>query len=791
MTIVTQNMDMMKAALWYAQKKKWAVFPLHTVNERGMCSCRKRDCENAGKHPRWDKELLPNGVKGASTDMEKIIQWWTKWPDANIGVATGAASGFIVLDIDPPLGEESIEEIERAHGPLPDTIEAITGSGGRHILFKQPSWYVKSSSGEIGKGLDVRGDGGYIVVAPSLHKSGQRYEWEIEHRPEETELAEIPEWLADKLQEKVTRHSETAKAQTTGRVWRRYLKGGAIEEGTRDNTLFAIGCSMRANGASYEDILATLVAVNAERCNPPMEYRQVLQKADQAAKYSPGRSGLMEFPPTDWGNAERLADRHGADIKFCGKLGGWYIWDGKRWAKDESGEIYRRAAETVREYGKEANRQLKEIEKQYKQETDTRKQEELEKKAKALAGMAKFAKQSESRPRLESMITLAQNIPGIPVAVEQWDNDPWLINFENGTFDIKKGKLRDHKREDLITKIIPVEYNEEAKAPRWTSFLEEIMDGDQELIEFLQKSIGYSLTGSTQEQVMFLLHGSGANGKSVFLNVIKEMMGDYGQQAPTSLLMAKKSDGVPNDVARLKGARYITTIETEKGKRLAEALVKQLTGGDMITARFLRQEFFEFKPEGKFFLATNHKPVISGDDSAIWRRIRLIPFEVTIPEEKRDPLLEYKLHDELPGILCWAIEGLKKWMKEGLKAPEKVLAATDEYRESMDNLGMFIDECCVLDPNAKTPIKKLYEAYNQWALDNGLHPMGNPQLRERLKERGFQQKRTGKLGRFWAGIGLIEEQAFEKQAPQPYKYEEYPPEHERTTSEPKRGIRYM
>lgn len=783
---------MMKAALWYAQKKGWHVFPVRRPNENRECTCNRDKCDDAGKHPHivgWQEK--------ATTDPKKIREWWSKWPDANIGILTGPESGLVVLDVDVPEGVDSLKTLEKEYGALPETVVSITGSGGYHYLFKHPGFYIKNSVGKEGEGiapgLDIRADGGFIVVAPSLHKNGNTYEWELGGHPTETEVSELPEWLADALQEANNNAARARKIDTAeGRVWKQYLKGGAIIKGTRDVTIFKIGCSMRANGACYEDILATLLAVNEVRCQPQMEYRQVVQKADQAALYRPGKSGLLNFPATDWGNAERLADRHGADIKYCAKLGGWHIWDGKRWIRDESGEVYRRAAETLREYGKEAQKQLKEVEKKLKRETDSREQEKLEQKAKELAGAVKFAKQSESRARLEAMITLAQNIPGIPVAVEQWDKDPWLINFENGTFDIKKGKLRDHKREDLITKIIPVEYNEEAKAPRWTSFLEEIMDGDQELIEFLQKSIGYSLSGSTQEQVMFLLHGSGANGKSVFLNVIKEMMGDYGQQAPTSLLMAKKSDGVPNDVARLKGARYIATIETEKGKRLAEALVKQLTGGDTITARFLRQEFFEFKPEGKFFLATNHKPVISGDDYAIWRRIRLIPFEVTIPEEKRDPLLEYKLHDELPGILCWAIEGLKKWMKEGLKAPEKVLAATDEYRESMDNLGMFIDECCVLDPNAKTPIKELYEAYNQWALDNGLHPMGNPQLRERLKERGFQQKRTGKLGRFWAGIGLIiEEQAFEKQAPQPYKYEEYPPEHERTTSEPKRGIRYM
>lgn len=757
MTSITQikGNEMLTAALWYAQKKGWAVIPLHSI-KNGACTCGKRNCDNPGKHPRFDKNLIPNGLKSATTDPERIREWWNRWPDANIGIVTGAKSGFVALDIDPPEGEESMTDLEQQHGAIPDTVENITGSGGRHILFRCPDWYVPNSVGKnggIAPGLDIRGDGGYIIVPPSVHSSGNRYEWEALHHPTETELAEIPRWLADKIRTKVTRKSKETKAKITGRIWEKFLQGGSIPDGSRDDTLFSIGATMRTYGADHADILATLTAINAERCQPPLDWRQVLQKADQAAKFAPGKSGLLHFPATDWGNAERLADRHGADLKYCAKLNGWHIWDGKRWSLDETGEVFRRAAETVRAYRREAEKQLEEIEKQLEQ-APPNKQEELEKQKKAAQTVAKFAKQSEFKARITAMIDLAQNLPGIPITTEQLDRTPWAINLNNGTLDLKTGEIRKHQREDMITKLAPVDYDPTAECPRWLGFLDRIMDGDKEMIEYLQRAAGYALTGDTGEQVMFFLYGAGANGKSVFLNTLQDLMGDYAQQAPTSLLMAKQSDGVPNDVARLKGARFVATIETEEGKRMAEALVKQLTGGDTITARFLRQEFFEFKPEGKVFLASNHKPLIRGTDYAIWRRIHLIPFMVQIPPEERDKRLPEKLREELAGILKWAVDGLKQWHQQGLNPPEKVLAATEEYKGEMDGIGAFIEDCCIEHWEARATVADMYRTYAEWCDENGERPMNKRMFGKRMAERGYEQTRTGRA-RYWDGIGLI------------------------------------
>lgn len=748
MSIVAQNNQpnsnkLLDSALFYA-KIGWLVLPLHSINEKGVCNCSKGiNCENPGKHPRWHHIYIPDGLKSATDDMDTIRKWWELWPDSNIGIATGPESGIVVLDIDVKNdGYESMKELIGEHGQLPPTVEAITGSGGRHILFKHPGWFVRNSVGKIAPGIDVRGDGGYIVAAPSVHKSGNAYVWE--HSPKDTELAEIPSWLADRLHEKVDKVATKARAEYQGKVWEEYLTGRPIQEGERNNTLFKIGCSLRAKGASYEDIEATLQAVNETRCRDnPLSPNEVLKIAQSAAKYPEGRPGEEQekktYALTDYGNAERLVDRHGLDLRYCEKLGGWYVWDGSRWMLDETGEIIRRAKETVRRIRKEA----------LSIQAITEEQEKLKE------ALIKHAKTSESRNRINNMIDLAKSEPGIPAFHSQFDASPWLLTVKNGTINLKTGQLQPHRREDLITKMAPVEYDPRAACPRWMAFLDEIMAGDKELIEFLQKAVGYSLTGSTSEQVMFFLYGGGANGKSTFLNIIQDMMGDYSQQAPASLLMAKANDGVPNDIARLKGARFVATIETEDGKRMAEALVKQVTGGDTITARFLRQEFFEFKPECKVFLCSNHKPIINGTDYAIWRRIHLIPFEVQIPPEKRDKQLPEKLREELPGILRWAVEGCLKWQQEGLKPPAKVVAATEEYKEEMDSLGAFIVDCCVKHWSAKVSPTSLYNSYREWCEENGERAMNQRMFNKRLKERGFNQARTGQ-GRYWSGIGLID-----------------------------------
>jgi putative DNA primase/helicase len=279
----------------------------------------------------------------------------------------------------------------------------------------------------------------------------------------------------------------------------------------------------------------------------------------------------------------------------------------------------------------------------------------------------------------------------------------------------------------------------------------------------MQKAVAYSLTGSTREQCLFILFGLGANGKSTFLNVIGSLLGEYARQTRTETILVKRGDQIPNDVARLAGSRFVSAIETESGRRLAEGLVKQMTGNDRMTARFLHREFFEFEPTFKLWLAVNHKPKIMGTDHAIWRRIRLIPFAVTIPENERDPDLIDKLKEELQGILRWAIEGLNPWLEKGLGLPEVVRAATEEYRTESDLIESFLEECCEVDHNSEISKKALYDGYVDWCKGSGeeKHSATKKEFGARLSEKGFTERRT-KRERFWRGIRLLEGDTFFK-----------------------------
>lgn len=439
---------------------------------------------------------------------------------------------------------------------------------------------------------------------------------------------------------------------------------------------------------------------------------------------------------TDYGNAERLVGHHGRDLRYVYAWDKWLVWTGRVWRVDDTGEVERRAKDTVRRIYQEAANA---------EDADARK------------ALANHAKSSEAKGRIEAMISLARSEAGIAVTPEELDADPWALNVPNGTLDLRTGELRDHRREDLITKMVPVEYDPDATAPTFEAFLERILPGE-ELRGFVQRAKGYSATGDTSEQCMFINHGPGANGKSTLEEVCQAALGDYAMRTPTEMLLTKRPGGIPNDVARLKGARFAAASETEEGRRLAESLVKDLTGQDTISARFMRGEFFDFKPTHKLWLSTNHKPEIRGTDNAIWRRIRLIPFNVTIPKQEQDRKLPERLRAELPGILAWIVRGALEWQREGLRPPDEVRRATGRYRAEMDVIAAFIDEECIVAEHATASAKALYSAYKAWCEENGERPESQRRFGGRLKERGFESGRitTGarKGAVEWYGIGL-------------------------------------
>jgi len=476
------------------------------------------------------------------------------------------------------------------------------------------------------------------------------------------------------------------------------------------------------------------------RADAAQRYHEIVDELERNGRNGRARISLNGYgsaPPvggynlTDLGNSERFIAHHGENVRYCYLWRTWLVWSGARWERDEAGRVHRLAKGTVRGIYREAS------------------DAEDEDRRKALA---KHAAASESETRIRAMVELAKSEK--PVSPEDLDADPWLLNVQNGTIDLRTGERRGHRREDLITKLAPVEYDPNAKAPGWEAFLERGLPGE-ELRAFVQRAVGYSATSDTSEQCMFIHHGPGANGKSTFQETVAAALGDYAMRTPTETLLVKRAGGVPNDVARLKGARFVTASETEEGRRLAESLVKDLTGQDTISARFMWAEWFDFKPTHALHLSTNHKPEIRGTDAAIWRRIRLIPWAVTIPPTEQDKKLAEKLRGELPGVLAWIVRGCLEWRREGLKAPEEVRRATKAYRAEMDVLAAFLADCCLRDEDEEAFAGELWGAWKRWCEETGEQASSQKRFGGRLAERGFLNHRDSKTGRkVWSGLSL-------------------------------------
>lgn len=443
---------------------------------------------------------------------------------------------------------------------------------------------------------------------------------------------------------------------------------------------------------------------------------------------------LLKYHLTDVGNAESFHQLHSRDFIFIKEKKTWVKFDGVRWVEAE-GEAKKAMIETMREKAKLAINSF------------PPQSGEMEK-------IVKWCLASESCFKL----TGAMNIAGSIYASKNhndFDKDPWLLTCKNGAVDLRNGKLRPSTPEDMFQRSTNQVCDPEAKCPRWIQFLEEIFKGNKELIDFIQRAIGYTLTGLTREQCLFVLYGTGANGKSVFLGVLEEMLGEYGLTTPFSTFKEKNYDGIPNDIARMAGGRFIKSVEIKEGASLNEERIKALTGGDRVTARFLHCEYFEFDPVAKFWIAVNHKPIIRGTDEAIWRRIRLIPFEETFPPERRDKDLLQKLKMELPGILNWAIQGCLRYQNEGLEPVEKVRKATDQYRSESDVINQFLQEKTIEKAGTRAKASDLYNAYKTWCMENGEQALNSTQFGRRLTEKGFEKDKRGSYV-YRLGIEIVE-----------------------------------
>jgi len=446
--------------------------------------------------------------------------------------------------------------------------------------------------------------------------------------------------------------------------------------------------------------------------------------------------GVTDFNLTDAGNAEYFTKEYGHALRYDHRRSRWLEWNCHCWKPENDGHVSRLALKATR--------------KRYK---DAVMVADLEQRGK----IAKWAIGSEQRARLDACMAIAKNLLPIADSGEDWDRDNWLFCLSNGVVDLRTGKLRPGKQADRITMQSDVAYDDKAEAPRWMQFLNEVFNGDSELIDWLQRYLGYCLTGDTREQTVAIPYGNGANGKSKFLAALRHVWGDYGYDAPFSTFELSQRAAIPNDLAALVGKRLVTSSETNEGTRLNEARIKSLTGCDCVTARFLHAEFFTFTPVAKFFLAVNHRPRVQDDSYGFWRRVRLIPFTRQFIGQSDDKNLLDKLIAESSGILNWLIEGCLLWQKQGLDpTPESVQKATAEYQTDSDPLSQFILEQCAINPQAQVKASSLYKNYVNWCVDQGFKE------REQMTSNAFGRRMAQKFkkmhdrtGTYYQGLGLM------------------------------------
>lgn len=671
----------------------WAVFPLI---------------------PNSKRPLTQNGFKDASKSADAVTRWWTQHPMANIGIATGAPSGLVVVDIDVKNGAKGMESLDSLSGMTP-TLTVQTPSGGLHFYYVAPG-PTRCRTGIL-PGIDIKADGGY-VVAPGSQLDGNPYEW----LDAEAHLVALPETII------------TLMAKPNGpKTAVTPVEGATIPAGLRNSVLASIAGTMRRRNLQFDEIYAALKAINAKRCSPPLPDDEVEAIAKSICKYSPDSGEDEDNRPagfTDDALALKFSEQYAEDWRYVAAWGYWLHWDGKCWRRENT----LRAFDLARLVCRSAAVQCDKV---------------------------SIATKVASANTVAAVERLARADRRHAGTTDQWDSDPWLINGVTGAVDLRTGKVSVHNRQDYSTKIAAAGIVAEQEPPaHWLAFLNDITDGNQDLQSYLARMAGYTLTGVTSEHALFFLYGTGANGKSVFVNTLAAVLGDYAANAPIDTFMETKTEHHPTDVAGLRGARLVTAIEVEKGRRWAEAKIKSLTGGDKISARFMRQDFFDYKPQFKLIIAGNNKPTIREVDEAMKRRLHLIPFTVTIPAAKRDHTLPEQLLKERDGILRWAVEGCLEWQRIGLNPPSCVMSATEEYLESEDAFGRWLNDECSLNPTTRTPTDELYQSWKTWTERWGEYTGSMKKFSDDLYKRGFKRSRSSRQ-RFFQGIVLAGKEAQE------------------------------
>jgi putative DNA primase/helicase len=700
-------------------------------------------------------------------DADVIARLWAEMPEANVGVAA-EASGLLIIDVDPRHGgHETMAELARELGGLPMTVECATGGpdGGRHLYFRAPADGAHVV-GSLGAGIDIRYHG-YVVAPPSRHPSGGTYRWTND--PDSVEVADLPPaWLARLIRAERPRQVVTPICNIEGSAYGRAavdrelsdVRGTAKGDRNRRTNQAAFSLGQLHAGGEIPDVRVDIVGAAMDAGLPVGEARATVESGWRAGLAQPrtaptpitpirscastaaAPTPMMEAsadplaPITDTTLAQRLASLVRDSARYVADLGQWWRYDGTRWIPDVGGVwMLAMTAEVSRQLAREAA-----------ECRDPR-------LCPILLGAAAKAQACQRR---EHMISLAKAEPGMVITADQFDTDPWLLNTPNGTIDLRTCLCRAHSPTDHITQMAGVPYDLDAQCPRWDRFLSEVLP-DAETIEYVRRWAGYALTAVQTDHVVPYFMGRGANGKSVLLETLRAVWGDYAVIGDTSILVERHGDAHPCGIAAMERRRLVIFGETPAGKPFNEAELKSLSGGDMRTARGMRENPRQIRATWHLVLAGNHRLVVRGQDEGVWRRLREIPFDKVIPESQRDPNLTATLRAEMSGILAWAVRGCQAWRGGGLGTSARIQDATAAYREESDRLAPFIEEMCVVESGAVTTRADFYSAYSSWCDRNHIRSMSEREVAELVRGRGItgcRIRKDGKRPHSWAGIKL-------------------------------------
>ncbi|MEX0449838.1 phage/plasmid primase, P4 family [Spiribacter sp. 221] len=708
---------------------------------------------------------VKGGFLAATDDIQQVEAWWRCWPDAGVGVPTGKNGGklpLLVIDVDVRPDKNGFASLDQLGIEIPATRTHATPSGGRHYLFRDPGGF-RCSADKLAPGVDVRADGGYIVWHPAAG-------WPVEHADT---YAAVP-WPLQALAAKVDTRGSCSAVNHVSAYCGPERDGHELNDVNRERVRDMLACiPPDCSRDEWRDVVWSVAALDWGD-----EGRAL---AEEWSRTAPSKFDLTDFTKV-WGSydadkgigvgtLEYKARQHGfqeatsaisvslasliddkapGDI-LAGKVfahlnrqrmlyvheeGRWYRWTGDRWAACIQGEEIE-AAKLV------ADRALGHAVKRHQADPNGAKR------------LLNWAIGLRKAPRLEAMLKLAQSEPEMSAAsLNDFDQDPDIIGVRGGVLDLRSGQFRNATPADRITKQAGEAWNAHAACPQWLQFLAEIFQHDQEIIKFVRRAVGYSLTGHAGEERMFLCVGHGANGKSVFSNTLAALLADYHHTAPPSLLTRRKDDkGPSDDLAGVCGSRLLSINETSDGDRLAELTVKRVASREPIRARHLYQSSFTFTPTFTPWLRTNHKPIVTGTDTGIWRRIVLIPFERQFTEDEADPSLESRLRQELPGILRWAVIGAMAWYRSGLQVPDRIKSESKRYRTESDLLGQFLEECTKPDPSGRVEQKVLWQRWRTFCQDEGVSEGSKKTFTRRLAERGISATRSNGKS-YYAGVVL-------------------------------------